>query len=167
MCGVEGRNPPRLRHISAPPPKEACDSSLRAAQRRSNPELDAPALDCFASLAMTDWPMARDLPSPHPQDKAAAIALLGDSVSRETWERLEQFVDLLLSRQRSTNLVASSTIPQLWTRHVADSLQLIALAPNARRWIDLGTGGGFPGMVIACAFAGKPGAEVHLVESTQ
>jgi 16S rRNA (guanine527-N7)-methyltransferase len=116
---------------------------------------------------MTDWPMARDLPSPDPQDKAAAIALFGDSVSRETWARLGQFVDLLLSRQRSTNLVASSTIPQLWTRHVADSLQLVALAPNATRWIDLGTGGGFPGLVLACALAGQQGAAVHLVESTQ
>ena len=93
--------------------------------------------------------------------------MFGDTVSRETWERLEQFVDLLLRWQRSTNLVASSTIPQTWTRHVADSLQLLALAPNARRWVDLGAGGGFPGIVIACALAGKAGVEVHLVESVQ
>src|SRR4051794_38098955 len=105
--------------------------------------------------------------SPLPEDKAEAIALFGDSVSRETWKRLEQFVDLLLTRQRSTNLVASSTIPRLWTRHVADSLQLLALAPTARRWIDLGAGGGFPGLVLACALAAEEGAEVHLVESTQ
>ena len=105
--------------------------------------------------------------TPSPQDKAEAVALFDSTVSRETWERLEQFVDLLLRWQRSTNLVASSTIPQVWTRHVADSLQLVALAPDARRWIDLGAGGGFPGIVIACALAGKPGAEVHLVESVQ
>ena len=105
--------------------------------------------------------------TPSAQDKAQAIALFGSTVSRETWERLEQFVDLLLRWQRSTNLVASSTIPQTWTRHVADSLQLLVLAPNARSWIDLGAGGGFPGLVIACALAGKAGVEVHLVESMQ
>jgi 16S rRNA (guanine527-N7)-methyltransferase len=105
--------------------------------------------------------------TPSFQDKAEAIGLFGSTVSRETWERLEQFVDLLTRWQRSTNLVASSTIPRVWTRHVADSLQLVALAPNARRWIDLGAGGGFPGLVIASALAGKAGVEVHLVESVQ
>jgi 16S rRNA (guanine527-N7)-methyltransferase len=111
--------------------------------------------------------MLRDQVAPHPADRGEALALFGDSVSRETWTRLEQFVELLLTLQRSTNLIASSTIPRLWTRHVADSLQLVALAPNARRWIDLGSGGGFPGLVIACALAGEQGAEVHMVESTQ
>lgn len=111
--------------------------------------------------------MPRDTGAPNPNDKAEAMALFGETVSRETWDRLEHFVDLLLRWQRSTNLVASSTTPRLWTRHVADSLQLLALAPNARRWIDLGAGGGFPGIVIACALTGQPGAEVHLVESVQ
>jgi 16S rRNA (guanine527-N7)-methyltransferase len=105
--------------------------------------------------------------SPSPEDKADAIAMFGSTVSRETWERLEQFVDLLLKWQSSTNLIASSTVPALWTRHVADSLQLVPIVPNVHRWIDLGAGGGFPGLVIACALAGKPGAEVHLVESVQ
>jgi 16S rRNA (guanine527-N7)-methyltransferase len=104
---------------------------------------------------------------PSAEDHAEARALFGDSVSRETWERLEQLVELLLTWQSSRNLVASSTIPQLWTRHVADSLQLLPLAPGARRWVDLGSGGGFPGLVIACALASKPVAEIHLVESTQ
>jgi 16S rRNA (guanine527-N7)-methyltransferase len=104
---------------------------------------------------------------PSIEDREQARALFGATVSRETWERLEQFVDLLLSWQRSTNLIAPSTIPRLWTRHVADSLQLAALAPDGRRWVDLGSGGGFPGLVIACALAGETGAEVHLVESTQ
>jgi 16S rRNA (guanine527-N7)-methyltransferase len=111
--------------------------------------------------------MLRDQVAPHPADRGEALALFGDSVSRETWTRLEQFVDLLLGFQTTTNLIASSSIPRLWTRHVADSLQLVALAPNARRWIDLGSGGGFPGLVLACALAGEQGAEVHLVESTQ
>ena len=59
----------------------------------------------------------------------------------------------------------AATLPQLWTRHVADSLQLIDLAPHAKVWVDLGSGGGFPGMPIACALADEPGAMVHLVES--
>ncbi|MEJ0074071.1 MAG: 16S rRNA (guanine(527)-N(7))-methyltransferase RsmG [Alphaproteobacteria bacterium] len=105
--------------------------------------------------------------TPSPPDKAEAIALFGPTVSRETWERLSHLVDLLVSWQRSRNLVASSTIPQVWTRHVADSLQLLPLVPNAGRWVDLGSGGGFPGLVIACALTGQPTAEVHLVESVQ
>jgi 16S rRNA (guanine527-N7)-methyltransferase len=96
-------------------------------------------------------------------DRAHALSLT--PVSRETSERLDRFVELLLTWQCTTNLIAPSTIPHLWTRHIADSLQLLALAPDARVWIDLGSGGGFPGLVIACALVGKPGAAVHLVES--
>jgi 16S rRNA (guanine527-N7)-methyltransferase len=96
-------------------------------------------------------------------DKAHAFALV--PVSRETQKRLEAFVDLLLLWQRTTNLVASSTLPRLWTRHIADSLQLLALAPDANVWVDLGSGGGFPGLAIACALADKPDTMMHLVES--
>jgi len=96
-------------------------------------------------------------------DRARALALT--PVSRETSERLDRFVELLLTWQRTINLIAPSTIPTLWTRHIADSLQLIDLAPDARVWVDLGSGGGFPGLVIACALADHPGAAVHLVES--
>ena len=53
----------------------------------------------------------------------------------------------------------------LWTRHIADSLQLLDSAPHAEVWVDLGSGGGFPGIVIACALADTEGAQVHLVES--
>jgi len=95
-------------------------------------------------------------------DKAAALALT--PVSPETEARLDAYIDLLLQWQAKTNLVASSTLPQLWTRHVADSLQLLAIAPNGKIWVDLGSGGGFPGVVLACALAGTPGAKVHLVE---
>jgi 16S rRNA (guanine527-N7)-methyltransferase len=95
-------------------------------------------------------------------DKAAALALT--PVSRETEARLDAYVDLLLRWQAKTNLVASSTLPQLWTRHIADSLQLLAIAPNAKIWVDFGSGGGFPGVVLACALADTPGARVHLVE---
>jgi 16S rRNA (guanine527-N7)-methyltransferase len=101
-------------------------------------------------------------------DRARALALI--PVSRETLapealSRLDQFAALLLRWQERINLVAPSTLPVLWTRHIADSLQLLNLAPDARIWVDLGSGGGFPGLVIACALAGRPGAMVHLVES--
>jgi 16S rRNA (guanine527-N7)-methyltransferase len=101
-------------------------------------------------------------PQISPPDKAAALALT--PVSRETEARLVAYVDLLLQWQAKTNLVASSTLPNLWTRHISDSLQLLPLAPNAKIWVDLGSGGGFPGVVLACALADTPGAMVHLVE---
>ncbi|WP_416193495.1 16S rRNA (guanine(527)-N(7))-methyltransferase RsmG [Nitrobacter sp. TKz-YC01] len=95
-------------------------------------------------------------------EKAAALALT--PVSRQTEARLDAYVDLLVQWQTKTNLVAPSTLPQLWTRHIADSLQLLALAPQAKRWADLGSGGGFPGVVLACALAGVEGARIDLVE---
>lgn len=86
-------------------------------------------------------------------------------VSRETAQRLDRFVALLLKWQRVSNLIADSSVRHLWTRHIADSLQLIALAPNARAWVDLGSGAGFPGLVLACTLADTPGSVVHLIES--
>ena len=96
-------------------------------------------------------------------DRAEALSLV--SVSRETLDRLDRFVGLLMAWQQRINLIAPSTESKVWTRHIADSLQLLPLAPNARTWADLGSGGGFPGMVIACALSDIPGARVHLVES--
>jgi 16S rRNA (guanine527-N7)-methyltransferase len=98
-------------------------------------------------------------------DKKRALELT--PVSNEIAARLDRLVELFLQRQEKMNLVARSTIPKLWSRHISDSLQLIALAPSARTWIDLGSGGGFPGLVIACALSGQVGARVHLVESTK
>ena len=106
----------------------------------------------------------REQGSVDPDDKARALTLV--NVSRETFRRLELFVDLLLVWQRRQNLIGSSTIPTLWTRHVADSLQLLEHAPaNAKIWADFGSGAGFPGIAIACALAETPGAKVHLIES--
>ena len=95
-------------------------------------------------------------------DRAAALALT--PVSRETETRLDRFIDLLQTWQAKTNLVSPSTLPMLWSRHVSDSLQLLSLAPDARTWVDFGSGGGFPGLVLACALTGTPGAVVHLIE---
>jgi 16S rRNA (guanine527-N7)-methyltransferase len=95
-------------------------------------------------------------------DRAGALALT--PVSRETRDRLDRFVALLLDWQQRINLIAASTEATVWTRHVADSLQLIDLAPSAKVWADFGSGGGFPGLVIASALADVAGAQVHLVE---
>ena len=95
-------------------------------------------------------------------DRAAALALT--PVSRETESRLDRYVQLLQQWQAKINLVAPSTLPKLWTRHIADSLQLLALAPSAKVWVDLGSGGGLPGVVLACALANTPGARLYLVE---
>ncbi|MCS0502531.1 16S rRNA (guanine(527)-N(7))-methyltransferase RsmG [Ancylobacter mangrovi] len=86
-------------------------------------------------------------------------------VSRETAERLDAIVTLLQKWQRTINLVAPASLPDVWMRHVADSLQLVPLAGEARRWVDLGSGGGFPGLVVAAMLGERPGADVTLVES--
>jgi 16S rRNA (guanine527-N7)-methyltransferase len=86
-------------------------------------------------------------------------------VSRETMQRLETIVEQVRRWQERINLVAPSTVDRLWERHVEDSLQLHPLAPDARRWLDLGSGGGFPGLVIAACAADTPGFTMTLVES--
>jgi 16S rRNA (guanine527-N7)-methyltransferase len=100
--------------------------------------------------------------APLAADRARALELT--PVSRETAERLDRFVEILLEWQQRTNLISASTVAHLWTRHIADSLQLVSLAPKARSWVDVGSGAGFPGLIIACALAGTRAA-VHLVES--
>lgn len=94
------------------------------------------------------------------------LEVLGNSgVSRETLARLEAYVALLLQWQQRINLISPTTIPDIWTRHILDSAQLYHLRPDARRWADLGSGGGLPGIVIACLLAEKADGEIHLIES--
>lgn len=96
----------------------------------------------------------------------AARAAVERMVSRETFRRLDLIAELLRRWQKTINLVAPATLPDLWSRHIADSLQLVNHVPaDAARWVDLGSGGGFPGLVVAAALAERPGANVHLVES--
>ena len=87
------------------------------------------------------------------------------SVSHETVEKLELYERLLRQWQKAVNLVAPGTISEIWQRHFADSAQLCALAPRARTWVDLGSGGGFPGLAIAIMIANQKECCVHLVES--
>ncbi len=71
----------------------------------------------------------------------------------------------LLRWQKAKNLVSASTLADVWTRHVADSLQLFGLAPQARNWLDLGSGGGFPGLVIGICLTEQGKGRIDLVES--
>jgi 16S rRNA (guanine527-N7)-methyltransferase len=77
-------------------------------------------------------------------------------VSRETLARLATYEGLLRRWQTAVNLVAPSTLDAIWHRHFADSAQLVALAPSARAWVDLGSGAGFPGLIVAILLAGDP-----------
>jgi 16S rRNA (guanine527-N7)-methyltransferase len=96
-------------------------------------------------------------------NRTAALKLV--PVSRETLERLDAYVALLGQWRKAVNLISESTFAEVWTRHVADSAQLLAFAPQAKIWVDMGSGAGFPGLVIAIQLANQPGALVHLIES--
>jgi len=86
-------------------------------------------------------------------------------VSRGTGETLQRYVALLARWQRSHNLVGPGTLSEVWTRHIADCAQLVLLKPAARVWVDLGSGAGLPGLVVAMLLADRPGTAVHLIES--
>jgi len=89
-----------------------------------------------------------------------------DGVSRESLRDLEIFVDLLLHWQKSINLIGGSTASDIWHRHIADSLQLVPLVSHeTRTLLDLGSGAGLPGMVLAIALKYRGPVSVHLVES--
>ncbi|MCZ7593938.1 MAG: 16S rRNA (guanine(527)-N(7))-methyltransferase RsmG [Hyphomicrobium sp.] len=88
------------------------------------------------------------------------------NVSRETIDKLLAYETLLRQWQKTINLVAPSTLDAVWSRHFADSAQLLAMAPpDAKRWLDLGSGAGFPGLVLAVMLADRAGAKVTLMES--
>jgi 16S rRNA (guanine527-N7)-methyltransferase len=98
-----------------------------------------------------------------PEEFAASFG-----VSRETIAKLSTYAAVLKEWQRTINLVAPSTLADIWGRHFADSAQLLALAPaGAKRWLDLGSGAGFPGLVLAIILAEQGGANVTLIESDQ
>ena len=91
------------------------------------------------------------------------------NVSRETLVRLEEYAALLAKWNPVINLVSKSTLPDVWQRHMRDSAQLWPLCPKgARLWVDIGSGGGFPGIVIAILAAElAPEMRVILIESDQ
>jgi len=88
----------------------------------------------------------------------------GISVSRETIEKLHQYSDLILKWTKSINLIAPATVPDVWDRHIVDSVQVFQYAdPNWESWVDLGSGGGLPGIVVA--ILATEGQQVTLIES--
>ncbi len=87
------------------------------------------------------------------------------NVSRETIRKLSSYQDLLVRWQSKTNLVAPSTVREYWYRHVADSIQCCRIKPDTKIWADLGSGGGFPGMVIAAELSNIENSQVSLIES--
>ncbi len=97
-----------------------------------------------------------------PKDRARAQSSV--PVSRETEDRFALFVDELRRWQTIKNLVGPHSLKVVWTRHVADCAQLFGFAPKARHWLDLGSGGGFPGIVLGIMLA-EVGGHIHLVES--
>lgn len=86
-------------------------------------------------------------------------------VSRETRERLELYADLVRKWQPRINLISPYTLPDLWNRHILDSLQLFALRSQPANWMDMGSGAGFPGLVTAICLAETGEGWVNLVES--
>ena len=89
------------------------------------------------------------------------------NVSRETLAHLDEFLALVEKWQPAINLIAKGTIPVAWERHVLDSAQLFEFSPDtAAHWVDFGSGGGFPGIVVAIiAREKRPGLKTTLVEA--
>ena len=128
----------------------------------------------FDRIAAAEKARAQKPPSaPKPTQEAVreaqaagrALFLESRNVSRETLERLDRFVALLTEWQARINLVAPATLGEVWERHIADSLALEGLLPAFERAVDLGSGGGLPGLIVA-AVRVESGAVVDLVESS-
>jgi 16S rRNA (guanine527-N7)-methyltransferase len=100
-------------------------------------------------------------------DKYQRLIDVAGPVSRETFEGLEVFESLFLTWAKRINLVSPSTLDHIWVRHILDSAQLMPLAPHALRWLDLGSGGGFPGLVLAFLLKDRPGGRIDLVDSNR
>lgn len=103
--------------------------------------------------------MTRSIPDG--PDAVAAIRPLPQGAA----EKLSAYADLVRRWQPVKNLVAPSTLPDLWRRHMADGAQALAATPDARRWLDLGSGAGFPGLVTAILLGDASDTQVTLVES--
>lgn len=90
------------------------------------------------------------------------------NVSRETLQRLERFEQIILKWNPKINLVSRLSLKQIWTRHIADSVQVFRCTEHPDHWVDIGSGGGFPGLIVAILAADvAPGMKVTLIESDQ
>lgn len=95
-----------------------------------------------------------------PADLQAQLGLTDAAIAR-----IEIHHALLVDWSTRMNLVGPKELARYWERHALDSAQLVGHAPEALRWLDLGAGAGFPGLIVAAILADRPGAEVNLVES--
>ena len=95
------------------------------------------------------------------------LEAVAGAVSRETFEALLGFEAIFLKWATQINLTSPSQLPKLWDRHILDSAQLLRLAPAASQWVDFGSGGGFPGAILAILLSDRPGSRVRLVESNR
>jgi 16S rRNA (guanine527-N7)-methyltransferase len=100
------------------------------------------------------------------EERLAELRAVAGDVSRETAERLIEFENLFRRWSPRINLAAASQLDQLWRRHILDSAQIIRFASETR-WVDLGSGGGFPGAVIAILLRDGPEFHIDLVESNR
>lgn len=100
-----------------------------------------------------------------PDQRLEALQKAVGHVSRETFERLTAFEARFQQWNARINLVAASTLGELWTRHIVDSAQVVRIGNGATRWVDIGSGGGFPGLVIAMML--PKGSRITLVESNR
>jgi 16S rRNA (guanine527-N7)-methyltransferase len=100
-------------------------------------------------------------------DRLVSLQKVAGDVSRETVERLEQFERQFQHWSARINLAAASQLGQLWERHILDSAQLVRFVSGSARWLDLGSGGGFPGAVLAIMFRDRPAFHIDLVESNR
>ncbi|MBN9252292.1 MAG: 16S rRNA (guanine(527)-N(7))-methyltransferase RsmG [Mesorhizobium sp.] len=94
------------------------------------------------------------------------LCSIAGPVSRETYEMLLRFENTFLKWNQRINLSAPSTLEATWQRHILDSAQLLAIEPQARQWLDIGSGGGFPGLIVAFLLRER-GGSVDLVESNR
>jgi 16S rRNA (guanine527-N7)-methyltransferase len=95
-----------------------------------------------------------------PQDLQRDLGLSDAAIAR-----IAQHRAALAEWSQRMNLIGPKELDQYWRRHALDSAQLIQHAPEAKRWVDLGAGAGFPGLILAAILADTPGAEVLLIES--
>jgi 16S rRNA (guanine527-N7)-methyltransferase len=101
------------------------------------------------------------------EEQFAQLQAVAGPVSRETFFVLERFQAEFIRWNKQINLISPSSLGDLWERHVLDSAQLMRLAPNAKHWLDLGSGGGFPGAIVAILLMDYPDRVVDLVESNR
>jgi 16S rRNA (guanine527-N7)-methyltransferase len=94
-----------------------------------------------------------------------AFRVVAGNVSRETYRDVVAFAETFRKWAARINLVAPSTLQEIWPRHIMDSAQLGRIEPSATRWIDLGSGGGFPGAIMGLLLKDRPGGSIDLIES--